>query len=168
MCWFTKLCNTKGAEPILFIHTFHMDVLSVNSTHSNITRTLLLSLPLCKWKYFLAFFMPQEHWINEINFLFNFLFQLENSIHTEQAITEIELHKELHLLLLNQSVLTQPPLIPVGNSAAWISVDKQAISHPQMHGTGSKMWVICPPYHKYQNSTPWLSFLTSKTQESRM
>lgn len=37
-------------------------------------------------------------------------------------------------------------------SAAWMCVDKQTISHSQMHGNAWQMWVILPPCNKYQNN----------------
>lgn len=128
-----------GAKLILSIYNFHKDVLSVNSTHSNITLTWLLSAPTQVKGYFLAFFMPQQCWVSEMNFIFHFLFQPENSIHREQAVMEIKLHKEVwtqistmqHLLVQNLSVITdshpsfQSVILLLG------CVDKQTISHPR-------------------------------------
>lgn len=54
--------------------------------------------------------MPQECWVNERNFLL----QPENSIHREQALNEVKLHKEVQMqkstaqrsLVQNLSVLS--------------------------------------------------------------
>lgn len=72
-----------------------------------------------------------------------------------------------HLLVQSLSVLSQLPLLPVCNSAAWMCVDKQTISHPQMHGNAWQMWVIFPPPNKNQNSIS-TTLLPSKHKNSRI
>lgn len=79
MCLFTNLCNRKETELLLLIYIFHKDVQSAGSTDFWIIDIITFSSPVGIKGSFLAFFYSKGM-LSQFNFLFHFLFQLENKI----------------------------------------------------------------------------------------
>lgn len=71
----------RGAELLSSIYTFHKDVLSVNSVHSSITQTLLLSQLPHKWRsIYLLFSCPKYAESMKSNFYFTSYFNLRTAL----------------------------------------------------------------------------------------